>query len=128
VNRKVAGIAVDRRVYGDFSLPRTEAWKTAALELGIETKMQASPSKTKNATDIALCIDAMDILHAPDSLVETFVIVTNDGDFAPLAQRLRRSGKRVVAVGTGASLIASCDAVPSHGPPPPHASASWRMP
>ena len=60
-------------------------------------------------SQIALCIDAMDILHAPASLIDTFVIVTNDGDFAPLAQRLRRSGKRVVAVGTGSSLIASCD-------------------
>ena len=109
VNKKVSGTAVDRRVYGDFSLPRVEAWKIAALEHGLETKMQASPSKTKNATDIAMCIDAMDILHAQSTLVDTFVIVTNDGDFAPLAQRLRRSGKRVVAVGTGASLIASCD-------------------
>ena len=70
-------------------LPRIEAWKTAALEHGIATIMQTSPSKTKNATDIALCIDAMDILHAPNSLVDTFVLVTNDGDFAPLAQRLR---------------------------------------
>ena len=110
VGQRVQGTNVDRRVYGDFSLPRIEAWKTAALEHGIATIMQTSPSKTKNATDIALCIDAMDILHAPNSLVDTFVLVTNDGDFAPLAQRLRRSGKRVVAVGTGASLLASCDA------------------
>ena len=109
VSRSIKGSAVDRRVYGDFSQPRIESWKIAALEYGIETKMQASPSKAKNATDIALCIDAMDILHSRDSIVDTFVIVTNDGDFAPLAQRLRRSGKRVVAVGTGASLIASCD-------------------
>ena len=100
---------VDRRVYGDFSLGKLEGWKTAALEHGIEMKMQGSPSKTKNATDMALCIDAMDILHHSSAPIDTYVIVTNDGDFAPLAQRLRRSGQHVVAVGTGASLMASCD-------------------
>ena len=113
VHRQIPGVAVDRRVYGDFSAPRTEPWKVVAMELGLETRMQASPSRTKNATDIALVIDAMDILHAASDArveVDTFVIVTNDSDFAPLAQRLRRSGKQVVAVGTGNSLIVSCDA------------------
>jgi len=108
------GVAVDRRVYGDFSSTRTDGWKTAALRLGLETRMQASPSRSKNATDIALVIDAMDVLHARGGErveVDTFVIVTNDGDFAPLAQRLRRSGKRVVAVGSAASsLVVCCDA------------------
>ena len=85
VGQRVQGTNVDRRVYGDFSLPRIEAWKTAALEHGIATIMQTSPSKTKNATDIALCIDAMDILHAPNSLVDTFVLVTN----MAISRRLR---------------------------------------
>ena len=109
VSEHVHGIAVDRRVYGDFSLARLDAWKVEALTHGLELKMQASPSKTKNSTDIALCIDAMDILHTSKPPIDTFVIVTNDGDFAPLAQRLRRSGVSVVAVGTGSTLIASSD-------------------
>ena len=109
VATRVNGETVDQRVYGDFSLPRLTDWKMAALTFGFETKMQASPAKSKNATDIALCIDVMDILHRSDPPVDTFVIVTNDGDFAPLAQRLRRSGRRVVAVGTGSTLVASCD-------------------
>lgn len=109
VHANVEGIAIDRRVYGDFSSELNHAWKLASLEFGIETKMQTSPSKRKNATDIALAVDAMDILHTVE-LIDTFVIVTNDSDFAPLAQRLRRSGKRVVAVGSGSSLMASCDA------------------
>ena len=48
---------------GDFSLARNESWKIAAIEYGFSTIMQASISKTKNATDIALAIDAMDMLH-----------------------------------------------------------------
>ena len=52
VHKQIEGIAVDRRVYGDFSLPQVGAWKVAALEHGFETKMQASPSRTKNATDV----------------------------------------------------------------------------
>jgi len=111
IHRQVPGVSIDRRVYGDFSSPRNEPWKTAALQLGIEPRMATSPSRMKNATDIALVIGAMDILHESDarSVVDTFVLVTNDSDFAPLAQRLRRSGKRVVAVGTGSTLITSCD-------------------
>ena len=111
IHRQVPGVSIDRRVYGDFSSPRNEPWKSAALQLGIEPRMATSPSRMKNATDIALVIGAMDILHASDarSVVDTFVLVTNDSDFAPLAQRLRRSGKRVVAVGTGSTLITSCD-------------------
>ena len=109
IQQRVQGVAVDRRVYGDFSLLRNEPWKLASLQYGIETKMFASPTRAKNATDIALCIDAMDIFHDRDSCVDTFVIVSDDGDFTPLANRLRRSGRTVVSVGSGSALIAACD-------------------
>ncbi|KAJ1451583.1 NYN domain-containing protein [Pelagophyceae sp. CCMP2097] len=70
-----------------------------------------TPTKKKNASDIALCIDAMDIINQKGSAeVDTFVLVTNDGDFAPLAQRLRRQGKQVIAVGSAyTNLSASVD-------------------
>ena len=88
IEEYVGGTQVDRRVYGDFSHVRNEAWRAAGMEHGLALVMQAS-AKGKNATDIALSIDAMDILHGGDrsAPVDTFVIVTNDGDFAPLAQR-----------------------------------------
>ena len=109
IQQRVEGVPIARRVYGDFSLLKNDAWKLAALEYGLETKMQVSPAKAKNATDIALSIDAMDLFYERDSPIDTFVIVTSDGDFAPLAQRLRRSGRTVVAVGGSPSFIASCD-------------------
>ena len=112
IEEYVGGTQVDRRVYGDFSHVRNEAWRAAGMEHGLALVMQAS-AKGKNATDIALSIDAMDILHGGDrsAPVDTFVIVTNDGDFAPLAQRLRRSGRRVVHVGSRAAMLgSSCDA------------------
>lgn len=124
IQHRVQGVPTNRGVYGDFSLLRNEPWKVAALEHGIEPKMHVSPSRAKNATDIALCIDAMDLFHDRESLIDTFVLVTNDGDFAPLANRLRRSGRTVVAVGTGPALIAASDshiAVDFSRSPPPHA-------
>ena len=95
------GIAVDKRVYGDFSRAPLDGWKQAAFQHGLDTRMQASLERAsnKNATDIALVIDAMDILYATHNAVDGFVIVSNDGDFAPLAQRLRRQGKKVIGVG-----------------------------
>lgn len=87
IEEHVGGTQVDRRVYGDFSLSNNQAWKVCSLELGFACIFQASAKGSKNATDIALSIDAMDILHAGDLSVDTFVIVTNDGDFAPVCSR-----------------------------------------
>lgn len=53
----------------------------------------------KNAADIRMAVDAMELLFTHPDL-KVFVLVTGDGDFSPLVQRLREFGKRVVGVGT----------------------------
>ena len=86
-----------KRVYGDFSKPAALAWKSEVLKNGFKTIHQFSYTDGKNATDIALVIEAIDILH--DNEVDIFCIVSSDSDFTPLAQRLRESGKYVIGVG-----------------------------
>ena len=99
-----------KRVYGDYSKPVALAWKSEVLKNGFKTIHQFSYIDGKNATDIALVIDAIDILH--NNEVDIFCIVSSDSDFTPLAQRLRESGKSVIGVGkhkTPEAFVASCD-------------------
>lgn len=99
-----------KRVYGDFSKPVALAWKSEVLKNGFKTIHQFSYTDGKNATDIALVIDAIDILH--NNEVDIFCIVSSDSDFTPLAQRLRESGKYVIGVGkhtTPEAFAVSCD-------------------
>ena len=72
--------------------------------------MQPNNSPGKNASDIGLIIDAMDILYSGE--VEGFCIVSSDGDFNKLATRIREAGKIVIGMGekkTPESFRASCE-------------------
>ena len=71
-------------------------WQAAGREALCEMRLQNNVATGKNGTDIALALDAMDVLHANGA--DTFCIVSNDRDFVPLAIRLRASGKRVHAI------------------------------
>ena len=99
-----------RRAYSDWS--KGGNVRDQLLEFGIEPVhvFQAS-SSGKNASDIRLAIDAIDLLHA--SPVDTFVIVSGDADFLPLVNKLRSSGKMVIGAGrqkaTSATLVKACD-------------------
>ncbi|OYW59577.1 MAG: Maebl [Rhodobacterales bacterium 12-65-15] len=72
-----------RRVYGDWSSQQLAGWNT----------------KGKNASDIGLVIDAMDILH--QGKFDGFVLVSSDSDFTRLASRIREEGLEVVGIGEG---------------------------
>lgn len=91
------GEPVARCVVGDFSEARLAGWKKTALRCGLEPVFQASCGKGKNSADIALTICAMDLLSK--DLFTSFLIVSSDCDFAPLAVRLRRSGVAVYGMG-----------------------------
>lgn len=65
-------------------------------------------SPGKNATDIAMTIDAMDLLH--DDLADRFAVVSSDADFTPLAERLRKQGKFVIGAGDSRASIHLRDA------------------
>ena len=84
------------RLFGDFTEQRLSGWLDIARAQGHDTRLQLSGGRSKNSTDIALAIDAMDILYA--GAVDGFVLVSDDRDFIPLAGRLRAAGKRVYVI------------------------------
>ena len=86
-----------RRVYGDWSSAALGQWKERARALGLVMHQQSANTKGKNASDIGLVIDAMDILHA--GKVDGFVLVSSDSDFTRLASRIREDGLQVIGVG-----------------------------
>lgn len=96
---EIAGLgqATVRRVYGDWSNQALSQWRGKALTLGLVTHQQSANTKGKNASDIGLVIDAMDILHG--GKVDGFVLVSSDSDFTRLASRIREDGLQVIGVG-----------------------------
>lgn len=99
-----------KRIYGDWTKPTVSGWKPSLLENAITPIQQYSYTQGKNATDSAMIIDAMDILHS--NKAEGFCIVSSDSDFTRLATRLRESGKFVLGMGekkTPNPFIVSCD-------------------
>jgi hypothetical protein len=86
-----------RRVYGDWSSSQLAGWKSAARDLGLVMHQQSANTKGKNASDIGLVIDAMDILH--QGKFDGFVLVSSDSDFTRLASRIREEGLDVVGIG-----------------------------
>ena len=102
------GVPTIKHAYGDWA--KLGGWKDALLEIGAVPVQQYAYTTGKNATDAALIIEAMDILHANN--VDGFVIVSSDSDFTPLALRLRESGKKVYGIGekkTPRPFITACD-------------------
>ena len=91
------GEASVRRIYGDFSGPRLASWDEAIKSLAILQHQQRSNTTGKNASDIALVIDAMDLMHK--GRLDGFCLVSSDSDFTRLAQRLREEGMMVYGFG-----------------------------
>ena len=86
-----------RRVYGDWSNKQLSGWTATAQKLGLVQHQQTANTKGKNASDIGLVIDAMDILHAGH--FDGFVLVSSDSDFTRLASRIREQGLTVIGIG-----------------------------
>lgn len=104
------GTPTIKRIYGDWTKPTVSGWKPALLEHAITPIQQYSYTTGKNATDSAMIIDAMDILHSEK--VDGFCLVSSDSDFTRLATRLRESGMLVIGIGekkTPKPFIVACD-------------------
>jgi hypothetical protein len=86
-----------RRVYGDWSNPHIKGWKEANHALGLVAVQETANTTGKNASDIGLVIDAMDILHSDK--FDGFVIVSSDSYFTALVNRLREDGRAVTGIG-----------------------------
>ena len=104
------GVVTYKRIYGDWTKPTLAGWKTVLLENAITPVQQYSYTTGKNATDSAMIIDAMDILH--NDKMDGFCIISSDSDFTRLATRLRESNKYVIGMGerkTPRPFIVACD-------------------
>lgn len=97
----VYGNLIVKRAYGDWGTPNLRGWKSTLMALDITPIQQFSYTPGKNAADIALVIDAMDLLY--QGQIDIFAFASNDSDFTKLASRLKESHKKVVGFGTLAS-------------------------
>ena len=88
-----------RRAYGNFAKQGLAKWDTITNRYGIRPQQQFDVSKGKNATDMAMTIDAIDLLY--QGKVDGFGIMSSDSDFTPLVTRLRQDG--IVVYGFGST-------------------------
>jgi uncharacterized LabA/DUF88 family protein len=91
------GTITIRRIYGDWTTASMNSWKSTLNNHAIQPIQQFRYTIGKNATDSALIIDAMDILHKGNA--EGFCIVSSDSDYTRLATRIREAGIFVMGVG-----------------------------
>ena len=87
-----------RRVYGNWSKDGLKGWRDLSVKHGIEPQQQFDLTKGKNATDMKMTIDAMDLLYR--GRVHAFGIMSSDSDFMPLATRIRQDGLDVYGFGS----------------------------
>lgn len=91
------GRIVVKKAYGNWKKQTLKNWESEVKRLAIKTEQQFDYVSGKNTTDIAMVIDAMDLLHA--QMYDAFALVSSDSDFTPLAIRLRESGAYIIGVG-----------------------------
>lgn len=96
-----------RRIYGNWEKSSLHGWNDCILNFSLRAVQQPDYAAGKNATDMSLTIDAMDVLYGGKA--DMFALVSNDSDFTPLAVRLREGSIKVIGMGNA------------------HASNSFRM-
>ncbi len=104
------GLITIKRIYGDWTSTRMNQWKKSLHKHAIQPVQQFMYTTGKNATDSAMIIDAMDLLHSND--VQGFCIVSSDSDYTRLATRIREDGLFVIGVGekkTPEAFVNACN-------------------
>jgi NYN domain/OST-HTH/LOTUS domain len=104
------GSVTIRRIYGDWTKANMSGWKETLNNYAIQPIQQFRYTIGKNATDSALIIDAMDILHS--RLVDGFCVVSSDSDYTRLATRIREMGFFVMGIGkqeTPKAFVNACN-------------------
>ena len=104
------GRIVVKRAYGNWKKDVLKNWEEEIKRLAIKAEQQFDYVSGKNATDMALVIDTISLLHR--GIYDAFVIVASDSDYTPLAIHLHESGVHVIGVGekkTPISFRNSCD-------------------
>lgn len=104
------GRIVVKRAYGNWHKPTLKNWGEIIKRLAIKAEQQFDYVSGKNATDMALVIDTIELLYT--NLYDAFVIVSSDSDYTPLAIKLREPGVYVMGVGEQKTPVAfrnACD-------------------
>lgn len=104
------GRIVVKRAYGNWHKPTLKNWGEIIKRLAIKAEQQFDYVSGKNATDMALVIDTIELLYT--NLYDAFVIVSSDSDYTPLAIELREAGVYVMGVGEQKTPVAfrnACD-------------------
>ncbi|MFC1951487.1 NYN domain-containing protein [Chloroflexota bacterium] len=104
------GLVTIKRIYGDWTTTNMNQWKESLHKHAIQPIQQFRYTIGKNATDSAMIIDAMDLLHS--STVQGFCIVSSDSDYTRLATRIREDGLSVIGVGakkTPEAFVNACN-------------------
>jgi hypothetical protein len=99
-----------RRIYGDWTTANMNSWKETLNYHAFQPIQQFRYTVGKNATDSAMIIDAMDILHS--NVVDGFCLVSSDSDYTRLATRIRETGIFVMGIGekkTPKAFVNACD-------------------
>ena len=91
------GVANIRRAYGNWKKDGLKGWEGVLHEYAIRPIQQFDYSKGKNATDMGMVIDALDLLYTDQP--EAFGIVSSDSDFTPLVMHLKAKGAQVYGFG-----------------------------
>ena len=91
------GDVIIRRAYGNWFKSALKAWDAELNRRGIRPVQQSDPVRGKNATDLALVIDAVDLHHTTKP--DVYALVSSDSDYTPLAHFLRERGVTVIGYG-----------------------------
>lgn len=91
------GVANVRRAYGDWKSPHLQSWEAVLHPYAIRPIQQFAYSKGKNASDMAMVIDAMDLLYTQS--IDGFAVYSSDADFTPLVMRILTQGAKVYGFG-----------------------------
>ena len=105
------GTPTIKRIYGDWSSDKTKKWESKILDLAFTPRQQFAYTKGKNAVDMLLVIDAMDILFA-NNHIGGVCIVSSDSDYIPLVNRLKESDIHIIGMGeekTPKPFFNACD-------------------
>ena len=103
------GVVNIRQAYGNWTKDNLKNWEEKLLEFAIKPIQQFDYSKQKNATDILMTIDAMDMLHTKN--IDAFAFATSDSDFTPVVMRVQQEGIKVFGFGekkTPKAFIVAC--------------------
>lgn len=91
------GVVTIRKAYGNWKKTSIKGWEELIHEYAIQPVQQYDLSKGKNASDIALVIDAMDVMYTKD--IDVMCFVSSDCDFTPMVTRALAEGKVVLGFG-----------------------------